>query len=94
MKSPLSLWVREISGKRFQEDAEPEKESIVMPVVIVKTVDGASPEQKAALIERITEAMKDVLGKNPETTHVIIEEHDPGNWGLRGKTVAAIRAGK
>jgi 4-oxalocrotonate tautomerase len=37
--------------------------------------------------------MQEVLGKNPETTHVIIEEYAPGNWGLRGKTVADIRAG-
>jgi 4-oxalocrotonate tautomerase len=38
--------------------------------------------------------MREVLGKNPETTHVIIEEVPAENWGLRGKTVASIRAGK
>jgi 4-oxalocrotonate tautomerase len=38
--------------------------------------------------------MRDVMGKNPETTHVIIEETPEENWGLRGKTVARIRAGK
>jgi 4-oxalocrotonate tautomerase len=65
-----------------------------MPVVIVKTVEGASREEKARLIERITEVMKEVLGKNPETTHVIIEEVAAESWGLRGKTVADIRAGK
>lgn len=65
-----------------------------MPVIIVKTVKGASQEQKEQLIEKITEAMRDVMGKNPETTHVIIEETAEENWGLRGKTVAKIRAGK
>lgn len=65
-----------------------------MPVVIVKTVTGTSQEQKEELIEKITELMRDVLGKNPETTHVIIEEIAAEHWGLRGKTVARIRAGK
>lgn len=64
-----------------------------MPVITVKTVEGATQEQKTRLIERLTEVMQEVLGKNPETTHVIIEEYAAGNWGLRGKTVAAIRAG-
>lgn len=45
-------------------------------------------------MDRITVAMKEVLGKNPEATHVIIEEVPAENWGIRGKTVAAIRSGK
>ena len=65
-----------------------------MPLVIVKTVEGATAQEKALLIEKMTAVMKDVLGKNPETTQVIIEELPPENWGLRGKSVAAIRAGK
>lgn len=65
-----------------------------MPVVTVKTVAGATAEQKEQLIARITEALKEVLGKNPETTHVIIEEVPAESWGLRGKSVASIRAGK
>jgi 4-oxalocrotonate tautomerase len=65
-----------------------------MPVVTVRTVAGATREQKEQLIARITETLKEVLGKNPESTHVIIEELPPENWGMRGKTVASIRAGK
>jgi len=65
-----------------------------MPLVTVKTVQGISQEEKRLVIERITEVMLEVLGKNPETTHVIIEEVPAENWGLRGKTVANIRAGK
>lgn len=65
-----------------------------MPVVTVRFAGTASAEAKKALIERITQSMKDVLGKNPETTHVIIEETNPENWGLGGRTVAEIRAGK
>ena len=65
-----------------------------MPIVTVRVVGGVSEEKKELLMERITVAMKEVLGKNPEATHVIIEEYPPENWGIRGKTVAAIRAGK
>lgn len=65
-----------------------------MPVVIVRTVEGISTEKKDELMERITATMKDVLGKNPEATHVIIEEVPAENWGIRGKTVASIRSGK
>jgi len=65
-----------------------------MPVVTIKTVEGISEEEKRLVIERITDVMREVLGKNPETTHVIIEEVPAENWGLRGKTVANIRSGK
>lgn len=65
-----------------------------MPLVIVKTVEGATAQEKELLIEKMTAVMKDVLGKNPETTQVIIEELPAENWGLRGKSVASIRAGK
>ena len=65
-----------------------------MPVVTVRTVEEISPEKKEQLMERITTALKDVLGKNPEATHVIIEEVPPENWGIRGKTIATIRSGK
>lgn len=65
-----------------------------MPVVIVKVTAGASKEQKKRVIERITEVLKEEMGKNPETIHVIIEEISTDSWGLRGKTVEDIRAGK
>ncbi len=65
-----------------------------MPIVTVRIVAGISEEKKEELMGRITDAMKEVLGKNPEATHVVIEEVPAENWGIRGKTVAAIRAGK
>ncbi|MFO7982116.1 MAG: 4-oxalocrotonate tautomerase family protein [Desulfuromonadales bacterium] len=65
-----------------------------MPVIILKTVEGATGEQKGELAKRFTTAVRDVLGKNPEITHVIFEEYPAENWGLRGKTVADIKAGK
>lgn len=65
-----------------------------MPVLTVRTVEGLSVEKKEELMERLTVVMKEVLGKNPEATHIIIEEIPAENWGIRGKTISAIRSGK
>lgn len=65
-----------------------------MPVITVRTVEGLSVEKKEELMDRLTVVMKEVLGKNPETTHIIIEEIPAENWGIRGKTVAATRSGQ
>ena len=63
-----------------------------MPFVNVKITSGATAEQKEALIEGITELLSRVLEKNPASTHVVIDEAPPENWGVRGKTVAELRA--
>lgn len=64
-----------------------------MPYVNVKiTRDGATPEQKARVIEGVTNLLRDVLGKNPQTTVVIIEEVETDNWGIGGETVTVRRA--
>ncbi|MBA3008777.1 MAG: 4-oxalocrotonate tautomerase family protein [Proteobacteria bacterium] len=63
-----------------------------MPFVNIKiTNEGVTPEKKVQLIEGATELLKNVLGKNPKTTIVVIEEVDTDNWGIGGETVTAIR---
>ncbi|MGE4537709.1 4-oxalocrotonate tautomerase family protein [Desulfovibrio sp. JY] len=64
-----------------------------MPFVNIKiTRDGATPEQKARVIEGVTNLLRDELGKNPQTTVVIIEEVDTDNWGIGGETITVRRA--
>ncbi len=63
-----------------------------MPFVNVKITSGASSEQKQELIAQMTQVLVDVLGKNPASTHVVIEEIEPESWGVGGRTVAALRA--
>ncbi|MEC9491116.1 4-oxalocrotonate tautomerase family protein [Flexistipes sp.] len=67
-----------------------------MPYVNIKiTKEGATPEQKAQLIKGATQLLVDVLGKNPATTVVIIDEIETDNWGIAGETVTVRRnAGK
>ena len=64
-----------------------------MPMVNIKiTPDGATPEKKAELIAGVTKLLQDVLGKDPATTVVIIEEVSSDNWGVGGESVTARRA--
>ena len=45
-------------------------------------------EQKAQLIEKITEAMIEVEGESMrDLTWVVIEEVKRGDWGIRGKPI-------
>ena len=64
-----------------------------MPYVNIKiTEEGASAEQKAALIKGVTDLLQTILGKNPNTTMVTIEEVKLENWGIGGEPVLQYRA--
>ena len=63
-----------------------------MPYVNIKiTREGATADQKARLIKGVTSLLQDILGKNPQTTCVVIEEVDTDNWGLGGETITERR---
>ena len=63
-----------------------------MPYVNIKiTREGATPEQKAQLIKGATELLHSILGKNPQTTVVVIDEIDTDNWGISGETITERR---
>jgi 4-oxalocrotonate tautomerase len=62
-----------------------------MPFINIKMTPGATAEKKAELIKAVTSLMVTMLGKNPETTHVVIEEVPADNWGVGGETVASRR---
>lgn len=63
-----------------------------MPYVNIKiTKEGLTPEKKSALIKGVTELLHNLLGKNPQTTIIIIDEVDTDNWGIGGETVTDRR---
>ena len=63
-----------------------------MPYVNIKiTREGATHEQKAALIAGVTELLVDVLDKSPATTFVVIDEVDLEHWGIGGLPVNEYR---
>ena len=63
-----------------------------MPYVNIKiTKEGAKKEKKEALIAGATKLLVEVLGKNPATTVVVIDEVDTDNWGIGGEVVTKLR---
>jgi 4-oxalocrotonate tautomerase len=63
-----------------------------MPYVNIRiTEEGVTSEQKARLIEGVTSLLKEVLGKNPATTMVVIDEIPTDNWGVAGEQVSQRR---
>ena len=65
-----------------------------MPYVNIRvTRENGTPtaEQKAELIKGATELLVRVMGKNPATTVVVIDEVDTDNWGEGGETVTRRR---
>ena len=65
-----------------------------MPFVNIKiTKGGVTAEQKKELIKGTTQLLVDVLGKDPKTTFVVIDEVDTDNWGIGGQSVSDLRKG-
>lgn len=63
-----------------------------MPYVNIKiTREGATPEQKAELVAGATKLLREILGKNPATTVVVIDEVEMEDWGIGGLPVEEFR---
>jgi 4-oxalocrotonate tautomerase len=66
-----------------------------MPYVNIKVTrengQGITIDEKKQLIEGATKLLQDVLGKNPATTIVVIDEVETDNWGIGGKAVTELR---
>ncbi|SIS97287.1 4-oxalocrotonate tautomerase [Alicyclobacillus vulcanalis] len=65
-----------------------------MPLVQVTMVEGRSPEQKRALIEKVTDAVVDTLGAKRETVRVILYEVPKSHWGVGGVSKADQDSGQ
>lgn len=62
-----------------------------MPSVNIKLIEGVSAEKKAELIEKTTQLLVDVLGKDPTHLIVTIDEMSPDNYGIGGQTIRQLR---
>lgn len=68
-----------------------------MPYINIRiTKENGEPtaEQKAQLIEGVTELVSRILGRNKSSTVVIIDEIDMQNYGLAGESIKSIRERK
>jgi len=56
-----------------------------MPYINIKFTKGsATREQKARIIEGMTNVLRDVIDKAPSATWVVIEEVEHEDWGAGG----------
>lgn len=63
-----------------------------MPYVKIEvTREGVTREQKRALIKGVTDLLSNVLNKDPQLTHVVIQEYDLDDWGNNGEQVSVLR---
>ena len=63
-----------------------------MPYVNIKITDeGVTKKQKQQLIQGATQLLVDILGKNPATTVVVIDEVNTDNWGIGFDQVTDLR---
>ncbi len=64
-----------------------------MPYVNIRITDeGVTRDQRAELVRRTTQMLLDVLGKDPATTVVVIDEVPTDSWGIGGELVDERRA--
>lgn len=59
-----------------------------MPFINIKMTAGASKEQKSQIVREFTDTLVRVLGKNPQNTHIVIDEVKRENWGHAGILVS------
>jgi len=63
-----------------------------MPYINIKITDeGVTNSQKQQIIRGTTQLMIDILGKDPATTHVVIDIIATDNWGVAGQQVTELR---
>jgi len=63
-----------------------------MPYVKIEvTREGVTRQQKQALIAGVTNVLTEILNKDPNLTHVVIQEIDLDDWGYAGEQVSVLR---
>jgi 4-oxalocrotonate tautomerase len=63
-----------------------------MPYVKIEvTREGVTQEKKQQLIAGVTNLMSDILGKDPNLTHIVLQEIELDDWGFAGEQVSVLR---
>jgi 4-oxalocrotonate tautomerase len=59
-----------------------------MPIVRIEMLEGRSPERKAELLRRVTDAVAVSLAVRPEQVRVLLYELPPEHWAIGGRAIA------
>jgi len=65
-----------------------------MPYVNLRLTPAITTEQSKQLVAEITDVLVRVLDKNPEQTHIVIDEIDEDRWGFGGMLTSEFRTRK
>jgi 4-oxalocrotonate tautomerase len=60
-----------------------------MPLAQIFMAPGRTDEQKAQLIERVTQAFTETVGVPADSVWITIQEVPRTQWGVAGQTLAA-----
>jgi len=60
-----------------------------MPLAQIYMAPGRTDEQKAQLIERVTQAFTETVGVPSDSVWITIQEVPRTQWGVAGQTLAA-----
>jgi 4-oxalocrotonate tautomerase len=62
-----------------------------MPFAQIYMIEGRTPEQKKAVIEKVTQALVDAVGAPKENVRVWIHDVPKENWGIAGQTALELK---
>lgn len=65
-----------------------------MPLINVQFLEGRTPEQKSALIERLATVVVETLDVPEDAIRIILTEVSPDHWGVGVRSMAALRRGQ
>lgn len=60
-----------------------------MPFVEVTLIEGRTPEQKRALMKRITDAVEETIAAPRQSIRVCLREVPPEHWAVGGEPKSA-----
>ena len=63
-----------------------------MPLVQITLARGRTPEQLAALGEKVTAAVAEAVGAPAGNVRVVVTECEPEHWFVGGESLAELRA--
>ena len=88
----IRVWLRELPKADYGIGGEPVEalDDANAPFAQMFMMEGRSEEQKAAVIDLVSQAFVDALGAALEKTRVWITEVPKTNWGIGGKTAKSI----
>jgi 4-oxalocrotonate tautomerase len=62
-----------------------------MPFAQIYMIEGRTPEQKKAVIEKVTQALVEAVGAPKENVRVWIHDVPKENWGIAGQTALELK---